>query len=98
MKSVIFLLVATCITTSVNAQLPPGVPEMPDIYRCLSTLINIPGCIAEISESIVTGKFGDIGPACCKAFLEAESKCATTLFPPMLRQQCSRIAGPPTTL
>ncbi|XP_024011277.1 uncharacterized protein LOC112086541 [Eutrema salsugineum] len=115
-KSASFLIVAICIATSVNAQLPqfplpfpfpfqpsPGMPGMPDITKCLSTLINIPGCFAEISQSIITGKFGNIGPACCKAFLEAEANCTPNLpfnpfFPPMLKQQCSQISGPPTTL
>ncbi|CAA7021465.1 unnamed protein product [Microthlaspi erraticum] len=113
-KSVLFLLVAICITASVNAQLPqfpfpfpfqpsPGMPGMPDITKCLSTLMNVPGCLAEISQSVMTGKFGSIGPTCCKAFLEAEANCTPNLpfnpfFPLMLKQQCTKIAGPPTTL
>ncbi|XP_024012457.1 uncharacterized protein LOC112086807 [Eutrema salsugineum] len=102
-KSACFLIVAICIATSVNAQQPqlpfpfqpnPGMPGMPDITKCLSTLMNIPGCFAEISQSIITGKFGNIGTACCKAFLEAEANCTPNLpfnpfFPPMLKQQCS---------
>lgn len=114
MKNVFFLLVAICITTSVNAQLPQfplpfpfqpssGMPGMPDMTKCLSTFMNVPGCFAEIFQSVMTGKFGNIGPACCKAFLEAEAYCTPNLpfnpfFPPMLKQQCSRIAGPPTSL
>ncbi|CAA7021464.1 unnamed protein product [Microthlaspi erraticum] len=113
-KSVFFLLVDICITVSVNAQLPqfpflfpfqpsPGMPGMPDITKCLSTLMNVPGCLVEISQSVLTGKFGSIGRACCKAFLEAEANCTPNLpfnpfFPPMLKQQCTKTAGPPTTL
>ncbi|CAA7048109.1 unnamed protein product [Microthlaspi erraticum] len=107
-----------CVISSVNAQLPqfpapfpfrfpfqpiPGMPGLSDLTKCWSIVMDIPGCIAEISQSILTGKFGNIGPACCKAFLEAEANCIPQvplipLFPPMLKQQCSRIAGaaPPT--
>ncbi|EOA14651.1 hypothetical protein CARUB_v10027912mg [Capsella rubella] len=108
-NNVVFLVAVVCIVVSVNAQvrqphLPypfpfePGMPGLPNITKCLSTVMNIPGCIAEISQSIVTGKFGNIGPACCKAFLEAEAKCipkvpVNPFFPPMLKEQCSRIAG-----
>ncbi|XP_002879068.2 uncharacterized protein LOC9315135 [Arabidopsis lyrata subsp. lyrata] len=113
-KNVISLLAALCIIVSVNAQLPqfpapfpfpfpfhpiPGMPGLPDITKCWSSVMDIPGCIAEISQSIFTGKFGNLGPACCKAFLDAEANCMPKIpfipfFPPMLKEQCSRIAGP----
>ncbi|XP_024016087.1 uncharacterized protein LOC112089254 [Eutrema salsugineum] len=114
-KNVSFLLAVICIVVSANAQLPqfpipfpfqpsPGIPGLPDITKCWSSVINIPGCIAEISQSIFTGQFGHIGPACCKAFLEAEANCLPKIPfnpffpPPMLKEQCSRIisATPPT--
>ncbi|XP_010477725.1 PREDICTED: uncharacterized protein LOC104756773 [Camelina sativa] len=118
-KDVIFLVAVICIVVSVNAQillphyrfpflfpfLPnPSMPGLPDITKCWSTLMDIPGCIAEISQSIITRKFGNIGPACCKAFLEIETNCipkvpVNSFFPRMLKEQCSRIVGavPPTT-
>ncbi|XP_024006376.1 uncharacterized protein LOC112082910 [Eutrema salsugineum] len=119
-KNVSFLLVVICVVVSANAQLPqlpipfpfpfpfqpsPGMPGLPDITKCWSSVMNIPGCIAEISQSIFTGQFGHIGPACCKAVLEAEANCipkipSNPFFPPpMLKEQCSKIAGanPPTT-
>ncbi|CAF1699496.1 BnaC03g16110D [Brassica napus] len=112
----LLLLVTICIASSANAQFPfpfpfqpsPGsMPGMPGMSQCWSTLMDIPGCFAEIRQSIMTGKFGSIGPACCKAFLDAEANCTKDLpfkpfFPPMLKEQCSRAAGPsagpPTTL
>ncbi|KAL0710408.1 hypothetical protein Bca4012_017386 [Brassica carinata] len=82
---------------------PGGMPGVPGMSQCWSTLMDMPGCLAEIRQSIMTGKFGSIGPACCKAFLDAEANCAHHLpfnpfFPPMVKEQCSRAAGPPTTL
>ncbi|XP_019093284.1 PREDICTED: uncharacterized protein LOC109129475 [Camelina sativa] len=109
-KNVIFLVAVACIVVSVNAQLPflfqpsPGIPGFSDRTKCWSTLMDIPGCIAEISQSIITGKFGSIGPACCKTFLGVEANCIpkfpiNPFFPPILKEQCSRIVGavPPTT-
>ncbi|AED94881.1 ECA1 gametogenesis related family protein [Arabidopsis thaliana] len=117
-KNVLSLLAVLCIIVSVNAQLPqipgpfpfpfpfqpiPGMPGLLDITKCLSSVMDIPRCITEISQSIFIGKFGNLGPACCKAFLDAEANCMPKipfipLFPPMLKEQCSRIAGatPPT--
>lgn len=115
LKNVLLLLVIICVVVSTNAQLPhlsfpfpfqpnPGMPELPDIIKCWSSsVINIPGCITEIFQAILTGRFGNIGPACCKAFLEGEANCLPKIpfnpFPPMLKEQCSRIAGaiPPAT-
>ncbi|CAF2222645.1 unnamed protein product [Brassica napus] len=102
---------------SANAQLPqfpipfpfplpfqpsPGIPGLPDVAKCWSSVMDIPGCIIEIYTSILTGKFGHVGPSCCKAFLEAEANCLPKLpFNPLfpLKEQCSRIAkaAPPTT-
>ncbi|XP_020882864.1 uncharacterized protein LOC110228902 [Arabidopsis lyrata subsp. lyrata] len=113
-KNVFFLVAVTCVLVSVNAQLPqfsfpfpfqpnPGMPGLPDITKCWSTVMNIPECVAEISQSILTGKFGNLGPACCKSFLDAEANCMPKLpfnpfFPPMLKEQCSKVVGaiPPT--
>ncbi|EFH39833.1 predicted protein [Arabidopsis lyrata subsp. lyrata] len=118
-KNVIFLLAVLCIALSANAQLPqfpapfpfpfpflpsPGVPGLPDITKCLSSFMNIPGCIAEFwPVANPLRKFVNIGPACCKAILEAETNCILQLpfnpfFPPMLKEQCSKTVGalPPT--
>ncbi|KAL1221997.1 hypothetical protein V5N11_013718 [Cardamine amara subsp. amara] len=117
-KNVISLLMVLCIVVSINAQLPqfpaplpylfpfqpiPGMPGLPDVTKCWSLVMDIPGCLAEISQSIFTLQFGNLGPACCKAFLEVEANCIPKIpfnpfFPPMLKEQCSRIVGatPPT--
>ena len=108
-KNVFLLLAVLCIIVSVNAQLPqfPAqlpflfpfqlIPGLPDITKCFSSVMDIPECIAEISQSIFTGKFGNLSPACCKAFLDADN-CIPKIpfipfFPPMLKEQCSRVAG-----
>ncbi|CAA0407112.1 unnamed protein product [Arabidopsis thaliana] len=108
-KNVLSVLAVLCIIVSVNAQLPqipdpfpfpfpfqpiPDMPGLPDITKCLSSVMDIPGCITEISQSIFIGKFGNLGPACCKAFLDAEANCMPKipfipLFPLMLKEQCS---------
>ncbi|XP_056848153.1 uncharacterized protein LOC130498644 [Raphanus sativus] len=116
-KHVWYLMVVVGLVVSANAQLPqfpipfpfplpfqpsPGIPGLPDVAKCWSSLMNVPGCIIEIYTSLLTGKFGHIGPACCKAFLEAEANCLPKfpiypLFP--LKEQCSRVgsAAPPAT-
>lgn len=112
-NNVNFFIAFLCVVVTVSAQLPqfpvpflpsPGMPGLPDMTKCLSTLMDIPDCIAEISQSILTGKFGNIGHACCKAFLEAEANCVPKVpfipfLPPMLKEQCLKIVGaiPPTT-
>ncbi|KAG2255354.1 hypothetical protein Bca52824_074648 [Brassica carinata] len=111
------MVVKCVVVVSANAQLPlfpipfpfplpfqpsPGIPGLPDVAKCWSSVMDIPGCIIEIYTSILTGQFGHIGPSCCKAFLEAEANCLPKLpFNPLfpLKEQCSRIANtaPPTT-
>ncbi|XP_013601095.1 PREDICTED: uncharacterized protein LOC106308478 [Brassica oleracea var. oleracea] len=116
-KQVFFFMAVVCIVVSGNSQLPlfpipfpfplpfqpsPGIPGLPDVAKCWSSVMDIPGCIIENYTSILTGQFGHIGSSCCKAFLEAEANCLpkhtfNPLFP--LKEQCSRIANavPPTT-
>ncbi|XP_056857929.1 uncharacterized protein LOC130507233 [Raphanus sativus] len=116
-KHVLFLMVVVGFVVSANAQIPqfptpfpfplpfqpsPGIPGLPDVAKCWSSVMNVPGCIIEIYTSLLTGKFGHIGPACCKAFLEAEANCLpkVPIYPLFLsKEQCSRFgsAAPPTT-
>ncbi|XP_048593627.1 uncharacterized protein LOC106429367 [Brassica napus] len=116
-KYIFFFMVFVCVVVSASAQLPqfpipfpfplpfqpsPGIPGLPDVAKCWSSVMDIPGCIIEIYTSILTGQFGHVGPSCCKAFLEAEAKCLPKLpFNPLfpLKEQCLRIAkaAPPTT-
>ncbi|XP_019100892.1 PREDICTED: uncharacterized protein LOC109132886 [Camelina sativa] len=119
-KNVVFLLAAICVVVSVSAQITqfpvpfpfpfpfqpiPDVPGLPDITKCWSVVMDIPGCVTKIVQSIFTGKFSNIGPACCKAFLDAEANCMPEIpfnpfFPPILKEQCLRTASagaaPPT--
>nr|AAO42968.1 At5g51105 [Arabidopsis thaliana]BAC42494.1 unknown protein [Arabidopsis thaliana] len=117
-KSVVSLLVVVCIAASVNAQLPqfppimfpfpnpfkpsPGMAGSPDLSKCWSTVMDLPGCFEEIQQAVMSGKFEGVGPACCKAFLDAEANCLPNLpsnpfFPPMMKHQCSKMASPATT-
>ncbi|XP_010442592.1 PREDICTED: B1-hordein-like [Camelina sativa] len=81
-----------------------AMPRMQDIVvtKCWSTVMNMPGCFAEMRQAVMTDKFSSIGPVCCKDFLDVEANCTPNLpinlfFPPMLKQQCVKSAGPPTT-
>ncbi|KAL1206558.1 hypothetical protein V5N11_027127 [Cardamine amara subsp. amara] len=74
-----------------------------DLKPCFSSIINIPGCVSEIHKSIFTGKFGNIGPKCCKAFLDVDAKCwpkmfpLNPFFPRLLKNECSRINASDST-
>lgn len=47
----------------------PVIPGFPiDLTKCLSSLVNVEGCVTEIYRSVFTGKLGTVGPMCCKAF------------------------------
>ncbi|XP_010536260.1 PREDICTED: uncharacterized protein LOC104811298 [Tarenaya hassleriana] len=82
---------------------PPGVsglPGFPDVTKCGSTLFNIPGCLLQISTSIFTGQFGNIGIPCCKEFLDLSENCLPSIFPlnpfvPLLKSSCSKAVAPP---
>ncbi|XP_010533317.1 PREDICTED: uncharacterized protein LOC104809119 [Tarenaya hassleriana] len=73
-----------------------------DLSKCWSTLINIPGCLLQISTSIFSGQFGSIGIPCCKEFLAVSESCLPQMFPltpfiaPLLKDSCSRTVTPPT--
>lgn len=108
-KNVVCLFMLICVVVSANAQLSfplqpgSGLPGLPDILKCWSTIINVPGCIVEIPQSIFTGHFGHIGPACCKAMLEVDANCLSKIpfnqfIPRLLKEQCLRTVGetPPT--
>ncbi|ESQ43100.1 hypothetical protein EUTSA_v10016069mg [Eutrema salsugineum] len=94
------LVMTLCATTFVKpglAQLPtiPGSPI--DLTKCFSTLFNVEGCVMEIYKFVLTGKFENIRAMCCKAFMEVDAKCwpqmfpLNPLFPPILKDGCSRI-------
>ncbi|KAF8116838.1 hypothetical protein N665_0014s0099 [Sinapis alba] len=92
-----------------EVQTVPRVPSVPgspiDITKCWSSLTSIQGCVTKIYKSTVTGKFENVGPACCKAFTDVDAQCwpkmfpLNPLFPPLLKDGCSRISAttPPHT-
>ncbi|KAF8093998.1 hypothetical protein N665_0372s0004 [Sinapis alba] len=69
-----------------------------DLTKCLSSLVSVQCCVTEIYKSLFTGKFDNVGAMCCKAFSAIDAKCwpqmfpLNPLFPPLLKDECSRIA------
>ena len=64
--------------------------------QCLSSLVDIPGCVTQVFGSLVNGQFSIIGSFCCKAILEIEGNCLSNLFPsnpifaPLLNNSCGK--------
>ncbi|EOA14663.1 hypothetical protein CARUB_v10027929mg [Capsella rubella] len=92
------------INAAAPAHTKPQFPGSPiDLTKCLSSLVNVEGCLSEIYKSVFTRKFGNVGPMCCKAFSAVDAKCwprifpLNPFFPPLLKSKCSRInAAAPT--
>ncbi|CAH8389394.1 unnamed protein product [Eruca vesicaria subsp. sativa] len=88
------------VHTTPQLRFIPGSPV--DITKCWSSLISIQGCVIEIYKSVVTGKFENVGPACCKAFTDVDAKCWPKMFPlnplspPLVKNSCSRISAATT--
>ncbi|KAL0014154.1 hypothetical protein SO802_001223 [Lithocarpus litseifolius] len=66
-----------------------------DIAKCQSSLSSLNGCINEIYGTLSRGKFGVIGPACCKSITIVSDKCwpkmfpLNPLFPLLLKSKCA---------
>ena len=64
--------------------------------QCLSSLVDIPGCLTQVFGSLVNGQFNIIGSSCCKAISEIEGNCLSNLFPsnpifaPLLNNSCGQ--------
>ena len=64
--------------------------------QCLSSLVDIPGCLTQVFGSLVNGQFSIIGSSCCKAISEIEGNCLSNLFPsnpifaPLLNTSCGQ--------
>ncbi|CAH2070056.1 unnamed protein product, partial [Thlaspi arvense] len=72
------LIVTLCATTLMRpglaeVQTIPGSPI--DITKCWSSLSGVQGCVIEIYKSVLTGKFENVTPTCCKAFKDVDAKC-----------------------
>ncbi|CAN8248228.1 unnamed protein product [Cochlearia groenlandica] len=113
-KSLLYtiLFVTLCATTLVKPSLahlptiphfnpPHASPVVVDLQKCWSSLFSVEHCVVEIYKSVVTSKFENVGPACCKAFSEVDAKCwpkmfpLNPLFPKLLKDGCSRITEAP---
>ncbi|KAJ4709098.1 ECA1 gametogenesis related family protein [Melia azedarach] len=60
---------------------PPGASGSGEVMQCWSSLVNIQGCAWEIYRSVLTQQFNNIGPSCCKAYLEIDAQCWPKMFP-----------------
>lgn len=73
-KNMIFLPVTISIAAFANAQLPqfpisfpfafqpnPNMPGLHDITKYWSSVMNVSGCITPISQSILSGRIGNVG-------------------------------------
>lgn len=104
-----FVCIAICISTGL-AQLAPEPAYIPspnpllqqkDIFQCWSSIISIKGCVVEILTAFATGRFGGIGPECCKAIAAVTDNCwpkiigfpIDPLFPSLLKSHCARNSG-----
>ncbi|CAA7049112.1 unnamed protein product [Microthlaspi erraticum] len=100
------------VNGGVGSDKKPQVPTIPgfslpgspvDVKKCWSSLISVEGCVTEIYKSVFTGKCENVGAVCCKAASALDAKCwphmfpLNPLFPPLLKDTCSRInAATPT--
>lgn len=73
--------ISTAAPTHTTQQSPVIFGSPIHLRECLSSLINVEGCVTEIHKSIFTGKFGNVGPMCCKAFSAMDAKCWPHMFP-----------------
>ncbi|CAH8384352.1 unnamed protein product [Eruca vesicaria subsp. sativa] len=92
------LCVAVLITRGVAHDQPKPLPTFPiDLEKCWSSLFNVNGCVLELFESVFSGKFGNVGIACCMAFSTIDANCwphmfpLNPFFPPLLKDNCAHI-------
>ncbi|CAA7051862.1 unnamed protein product [Microthlaspi erraticum] len=100
---VVALCVAVLITPgAANDQPPNSSSKSPltspiDIEKCWSSLFNVEGCVLELFKSVFSGKFGNVGVACCKAYSTIDANCwphmfpLNPFFPPLLKDNCAHI-------
>ncbi|KAK4376522.1 hypothetical protein RND71_002818 [Anisodus tanguticus] len=90
--ALIFLCISIEVSPSVSqllggGDLLPGLGDhvnnglLPDIPKCLASVLNVPGCVEEIITSFLSIQPRLIGPQCCKAALEFEDNCLPKIFP-----------------
>ncbi|KAF3430943.1 hypothetical protein FNV43_RR25673 [Rhamnella rubrinervis] len=121
MEAKLIVAVAVCVIMVFQVQpgqaqfpLPPSLGPIPglapplnpgNITKCLSSIINVEGCLVELYKSLYSGQFGNLGSACCKAFLAIDDNCLPTLFPlnplfpELVKSYCAQFqSGPSETL
>ncbi|CAA7051861.1 unnamed protein product [Microthlaspi erraticum] len=92
---VVALCVAVLITPGAANDKPPSFPV--DIEKCWSSLFNVEGCVLELFKSVFSGKFGNVGVSCCKAYSTIDANCwphmfpLNPFFPPLLKDNCAHI-------
>ncbi|EOA15049.1 hypothetical protein CARUB_v10028408mg [Capsella rubella] len=75
---------------------PPSYSPI-DLGKCWSSLFNVHGCVLELYKSVFTGKFGNVGVACCKAYSTIDANCwphmfpLNPFFPPLIKDNCAHI-------
>lgn len=69
----------------------------PEIEKCLSAITSVPGCAMEVYVTLLSGKLGLIGPACCNTLNKLKDNCWPKVFPipfpPVLRNACPEPNG-----
>ncbi|XP_039066373.1 uncharacterized protein LOC120211989 [Hibiscus syriacus] len=82
--------------------LPPSSMVAPTDLDCFSTLLNVPGCVINIFDAMLSGEFDRVNKNCCDAFSAVGVNCwpvmfdADPSFPPLLKDYCTRFdAAPP---
>ena len=64
-----------------KAALPGILPGNQDIQECWSSLSGVPGCLANVMNSLFNGRVNFFGPTCCKAITLVSDHCLPKLFP-----------------
>ncbi|KAG7535323.1 Prolamin-like domain [Arabidopsis thaliana x Arabidopsis arenosa] len=99
---VVVLCATSLITPGVVAHEEPPQSKSPpsspiDLEKCWSSLFNVHGCVLELYKSVFSGKFGNVGIACCKAYSTIDANCwphmfpLNPFFPPLLKDNCAHI-------
>lgn len=98
-RAIVLLAAVLCasvlVTPGAAHDQPPSFPM--DIEKCWSSLINVNGCVLQLFESVFSGKFENVGIACCKAFSTIDANCwphmfpLNPFFPPLIKDNCAHI-------
>ncbi|CAH8289782.1 unnamed protein product [Eruca vesicaria subsp. sativa] len=101
-RALVLLATVLCVAVLVTPGVAHDQPKPPltfpiDLKKCWSSLFNVNGCVFQLFESVFSGKFGNVGIACCKAFSTIDANCwphmfpLNPFFPPLLKDNCAHI-------